>query len=299
VTRAPARPPSSGRLRRWLLATGFVLAWTAAALAASPDVTVHPARLRVGDIAWVHVRGIPATALVEGTAAGRPLRFFPYEGGQASLLGIDLDLKAGWHPWRLTVVEAGQQTRTLSGRIHVEPRDFPVQRLTLPQGMVDLDPATERRATAEGERLREVYRVVSPERLWRGPFQKPVVTTEPGGGFGSRRVINGKPRAAHSGLDWAAPGGTPVTAVNNGVVALVGEFFFPGRLVVLDHGLGLYTLYFHLDMIGVVEGERVERGQALGTVGATGRATGPHLHFGVQVGPDRVDPAALFGLALD
>jgi len=94
------------------------------------------------------------------------------------------------------------------------------------------------------------------------------------------------------------PRGTPVVAANAGRVALVAEFFFQGRLVILDHGLGLYTLYFHLDTTSVDEGERVERGQTLGTVGATGRATGPHLHFGAQVGAARIDPAALLGLSL-
>src|SRR5438876_6849726 len=164
--------------------------------------------------------------------------------------------------------------------------------------MVDLDPETERRAVAEGERLATLYRTVTPERLWRGPFVRPVAGHEPPTGFGARRVINGKPRAPHSGTDYAATRGTPVVAANSGRVALVGEFFFPGRLVVLDHGLGVHTLYFHLDSVAVGEGERVERGQTLGTVGASGRATGPHLHFGAQVGAARVDPAALLGLAL-
>src|SRR5439155_1580080 len=92
--------------------------------------------------------------------------------------------------------------------------------------------------------------------------------------------------------------GAAVVAANTGRAALVGEFFFPGRLVVLDHGLGLYTLYFHLDSVAVSEGERVERGQTIGGVGASGRATGPHLHFGAQVGAARVDPTALLGLTL-
>jgi len=125
-----------------------------------------------------------------------------------------------------------------------------------------------------------------------------VAGTAPGTGFGARRVINGQPRAPHGGIDYSAPKGTPVVAANTGRVALVAEFFFPGRLVVLDHGLGLYTLYFHLDTVLASEGERIERGQALGTVGASGRATGPHLHFGAQVGAARVDPAALLGLEL-
>src|SRR3990172_3220321 len=105
----------------------------------------------------------------------------------------------------------------------------------------------------------------------------------------------GGPRGARAP---AAPGGPPAVAANAGRVALVADFFFPGRLVVLDHGLGLHTLYFHLDSVTVAEGERVERGQTLGAVGATGRATGPHLHFGALVAGARIDPAALLGLAL-
>jgi murein DD-endopeptidase MepM/ murein hydrolase activator NlpD len=125
-----------------------------------------------------------------------------------------------------------------------------------------------------------------------------VGTPAAGTGFGARRIINGQARSPHGGIDYSAPRGTPVVAANAGRVALVAEFFFPGRLVVLDHGLGLYTLYFHLDTASVTEGERLERGQTLGSVGATGRATGPHLHFGAQVGAARVDPATLLGLSL-
>jgi murein DD-endopeptidase MepM/ murein hydrolase activator NlpD len=173
-----------------------------------------------------------------------------------------------------------------------------VQRLTLPRGMVDLDPETERRAVSESDRLQTLYRTVSPLRLWSGRFTRPVAGTEPGTGFGSRRIINGQPRLPHSGLDFVAPLGTPVVAANAGRVALVGEYFFPGRFVAIDHGLGLYTLYFHLETVTVGEGDRVDRGQPLGTVGATGRATGPHLHLAAQVGSARVDPASLLGLGL-
>ena len=102
----------------------------------------------------------------------------------------------------------------------------------------------------------------------------------------------------HAGVDFVADRGTAVVAANSGRIALVGDYFFPGRLVIVDHGLGLYTLYFHLDTVAVTEGDRVDRGQTLGTVGATGRATGPHLHFGAQVSGARVDPAALLGLRL-
>ena len=272
----------------------------ASGLAATDRLSVswHPAKPRVGDVALMHLRGVPDGATVEGAVGGLPVAFFPYAGGQAALVGFDLEVKPGTKPWQLAVLGPGQEPRTAKGTVHLMPRAFAVQRLTLPTTMVDLDPETEQRVAAESERLRALYRTITPERLWHGAFTRPVGGTEPGTGFGSRRIINGKPRMPHGGTDYAAPSGTPVVAVNAGRVALVGDFFFPGRLVAVDHGLGLYSLYFHLDSTTVSQGDPVERGQTIGTVGATGRATGPHLHFGVHVSGARIDPATLLLLRL-
>jgi murein DD-endopeptidase MepM/ murein hydrolase activator NlpD len=287
----------TGRLPAALAVISLLLVLPAAA-AERPSVTWHPARLHPGGVAWVHVRGVAADAAIEGSLGSRSLAFFPYAGGQAAVVGIDLEVKPDPQAWRLAILEPGREPRHLSGRLTVRRRDFPVQRLTLPTPMVDLDPETERRAVSEGERLRTLYRTITAERLWRGRFVRPVAGTEAPTGFGARRIINGQPRAPHSGADYAAERGTPVVAANGGRVALVADFFFPGRLVAVDHGLGLYTLYFHLDSVAVTDGELVDRGQRLGTVGATGRATGPHLHFGVQLGGSRIDPAALLSLDL-
>jgi murein DD-endopeptidase MepM/ murein hydrolase activator NlpD len=289
-----------GRRQATALLAALLLALPLTAAAADPPlaVTWHPTRAHPGDVAWVHVRGASEAATVEGSLGPRTLVFFPYASGQAAVVGVDVESKAGPQPWRLAVVEPGRDPRTLSGRLTIHKREFPVQRLILPPAMVDLDPETERRAVAEGERLATLYRTVTPERLWRGPFVRPVAGQEPPTGFGARRVINGKPRAPHSGTDYAAGRGTPVVAANSGRVALVADFFFPGRLVVLDHGLGVYTLYFHLDTVAVGDGDGVDRGQILGTVGATGRATGPHLHFGALIGGARVDPTALMTLTI-
>jgi hypothetical protein len=262
----------------------------------SPSVVWHPTRPHVGDLVRVELRGVPEASAVEGSLGDRTLVFFPYAGGHAAVTGIDLEVKPGPQTWRMAVLEGGRTPRRLSGQLVIQRRDYPVQRLTLPEKMVDLDPETERRALSEGERLRTLYRTLSPERLWRGRFTRPVAGDDPPTGFGARRIINGKPRSPHSGADYAAERGTSVVAANSGRVALVADFFFPGRLVALDHGLGLYTLYFHLDSVAVVDGEMVDRGQRLGAVGATGRATGPHLHFGVQLAGARIDPAALFAL---
>ena len=287
-------------IRAGLLLTALVLLFAAEVSTAADKaaVTWHPAKPRVGDVAWVLVKDVTDAGNVEGSVDGKPLTFFPYAGGQAALFGIDLDTKPGSHIWRVGIVQPGREPRSATGKLTIVRREFRVERLTVPNTMVDLDPETERRAVAEGKQLSTLYRTITPERLWRGKFTTPVGTNKAGTGFGARRIINGQPRSPHSGSDYSAPAGTPVIAVNGGKVALVGEFFFPGRLVVLDHGLGLYTAYFHLDTIAVVEGERVERGQTLGTVGATGRATGPHLHFGAQVAGARIDPTTLLGLPL-
>jgi hypothetical protein len=286
-----------GRRLAALLLTAVLL--PVPAVAAEPSsITWHPTRPRPGDVAWVHVRGVADTGSIEGSLGERTLAFFPYADGQAAVVGVDLETKPVSQDWRLVILEPGREPRRLNGRLSIQRRDFPVQRLTLPETMVDLDPATERRAVSEGERLRTLYHTITPERLWRGRFTRPVAGTEPPTGFGARRIINGKPRAPHSGADYAAERGTPVVAANSGRVALVADFFFPGRLVVLDHGLGLYTLYFHLDSVAVTEGDVVDRGQRVGAVGATGRATGPHLHFGAQLAGSRIDPVSLFSLDL-
>jgi murein DD-endopeptidase MepM/ murein hydrolase activator NlpD len=276
-----------------LLALGV----TAPAAAAPPlAVRFTPTTPRQGDIAFVLVTGTSGAREVEGSIDGRPMAFFPYGEDWAAVVGIDLETRTGKTSWRVGIIDGVGTARAKAGAVTIRPRTFPVQRLTLPDHMVDLEPEAERRANAESARLRALYETITPDRLWQGRFTRPVAVDGPGSGFGSRRIINGKPRMPHSGTDWSAERGTPVVAANRGRVVLVGDFFFAGRLVVLDHGLGLYTLYMHLDRVDVREGAFIARGETLGTVGATGRATGPHLHFQVQSRRDRVDPATLFAL---
>ena len=288
---------AAGRLLLLALAPLLpLLALPAAVVAASVGVSWEPAHPRAGDVVLMRVTGVPTGARVEATLDGHPVALFASPGGHAGLVGIDMDVPAGTRRWEVAVTESGV-VGSVSGELTVVPRTYTVQHLTVARTMVELDPATERRAVEELEKLRLTYRAISGERLWRGRWMRPVTGDSPGTGFGSRRVINGQPRAPHSGIDFAAPVGTPVVAANRGRVALVGEFFFPGRLVVVDHGLGLYTVYFHLDTIAVTVGQLVARGEPLGTVGMTGRVTGPHLHFGAQVGAARIDPAMLLGFS--
>ncbi len=282
------------------LALVVLLGAGAPAAGASQPLAVRltPTEPRQGDIAFALVTGASGAREVEGGIDGRPITFFPYGENWAAVIGIDLETRPGKTPWRVGIIDAVGTARAKAGTVTIRPRTFPVQRLTLPDHLVDLDPESERRANAESARLRTLYDTLSPARLWQGRFTRPVAVEGPGSGsgFGSRRIINGKPRMPHSGTDWSAERGTPVVAANRGRVALVGDFFFAGQLVVLDHGLGLYTMYMHLDRVDATEGAFIGRGETLGTVGATGRATGPHLHFQVQSRRSRVDPATLFAL---
>jgi len=282
-------------LRPVLLAVALVTVGWVAPVAAL-QVRVVPTTARQGDTVMVFVGGTKGAREVEGSLGGQHLAFFPYGAEFAALGGLDLETKPGKLSWRIGLVDASGTPRKAAGTLIVKAGGFPVQRLTLPGRMVDLDPESERRAANEAVRLRALYDTVTPERLWRGHFTQPVASSKPGSGFGSRRIINGQPRMPHGGIDYSADRGTPVVASNRGRVVLLGEFFFAGRLVALDHGLGLYTLYFHLDGVAVTEGQIVERGETVGTVGTTGRSTGPHLHFAAQLGRARINPPDLYKL---
>jgi murein DD-endopeptidase MepM/ murein hydrolase activator NlpD len=282
----------------FLMSVVGVVVWlfAAAPAGAAVKVTVTPSAVRQGDVALVIVTGAASAPDMDGSVAGRPLFFFPYADGYAALIGIDLEAKPGKTPWRAGFVDRGGVVRKSAGTITVKARKFPVQRLSLPKSMVDLSPDDERRAEAEAARLRTLFDTISLERLWRGRFTRPVASVAKPEGFGSRRIINGKPRSPHSGADFSAPAGTAVVASGRGRVALVVEFFFGGRLVALDHGEGLYTLYMHLARADVAEGALVERGSIIGAVGSTGRATGPHLHWAAQLRRARIDPDTLLKL---
>jgi hypothetical protein len=238
---------------------------------------------------------------VTGRFLGRTVPFFPTRGdrteGAVGLLGIDMQDKPGMHELIVEVRERGA-TRRLSYNVLVIKESYPVQHLTLPSEQVDLDDENLIRVKAEQEQVQTVLQGMSRERLWDGPFLEPV-QGEVAGAFGRTRIINGQTRSPHNGEDITAPPGTPVVAMNDGIARLTVDHFFSGKGVFLDHGFGLYSMYFHLAEVLVQDGTMVKRGQPIGKVGATGRATGPHLHLGVRLNGARVNPYALIKLPLD
>lgn len=191
--------------------------------------------------------------------------------------------------------EGGEHSARLPVRI--ERKRFPVQRLRLPERYVTPPPEEQKRIERERERLAAIYALRTPASAPSLPFLPPV-PGEPSSPYGARRILNGKPRAPHPGLDLRAASGTPVRASGPGRVALADDLYFSGRTVILDHGAGLFTVYAHLSELSVREGDEVARGQLIGLSGATGRVTGPHLHWGARVGELPFDPSALLDPAL-
>jgi murein DD-endopeptidase MepM/ murein hydrolase activator NlpD len=211
------------------------------------------------------------------------------------LLGIDMKTDSGTYELKVIATDTGQELLTKILTLHVEKASFITQRLTLPRHMVDLDPKTLERVNREANLMNAILKGYREERLWNGPFVRPVTgdLTTP---FGARRILNDQPRNPHTGVDLRAPEGTPVRACNDGLVVLVDELFFNGKSVVLDHGWGMYSMYFHLSEAWVREGETATRGDVIGLAGSTGRASGPHLHWGIKLNGARVDPLSLLKL---
>ena len=214
------------------------------------------------------------------------------EGAQwSAIVGVPLLAEPGSI---LTVdVEHGDGRRE-SARIRVGTKSYPEQHLTIPPERDDLSAAELEQFERERERLAQLLGTFSDS----APATLHLVSPARGrrtGSFGVRRVINGTPRAPHSGLDIAAPAGTRVVAASRGRAVDTGSYLFLGETIVLDHGQGVISLYAHLRRIDVRRGDAVAAGSPIGEVGATGRATGPHLHFAVYLNRAAVDPRLLLG----
>jgi hypothetical protein len=285
------------RSSTWLLATipltialATPLAGVSDAGAAPEELMMDPREPRVGDIVRISMRlpaGVKAGAL---TFAGKTVPGFETGGILNVYLGIDLDMKPGAHEVEYVMgAEKGAMT------IQVVDRKFGTESLEVAPEYTKLDRPTQARVDHEAKELEELWARVTPERLWAKAFVRPAAG-ELGPSFGFRRIFNSQPKSPHSGIDIKAPAGAEVFASNRGTVAVARELFYTGNTVIIDHGLGLYSIYAHLSRIDVEAGAPVERAARIGLVGATGRVTGPHLHWGVRLAGARVDPTTLPGI---
>jgi murein DD-endopeptidase MepM/ murein hydrolase activator NlpD len=248
--------------------------------------------VKQGGIAAALIGGAVPTGTVRLRVGRREISLTPWSAGgpRPVLIGVDLEQPPG--PLDIVLEGTTHAGRPAHARAALVVLDaaYPVQRLSVPRSFTELDAATLERIAREKAVLDRLWEIATPTRFWRHPFRAPLEGPAHGTGFGLKRVINGDPRAPHTGVDFAAPAGTPVLASNAGVVALAEEHFFGGRSLVLDHGEGLYTMYFHLQESLVRSGQPVAQGEPIGRVGSTGRATGPHLHWGVRLYGARINP---------
>jgi hypothetical protein len=224
-----------------------------------------------------------------------PMAFGGQKGAYEGLIGIDMNTRPATYPIKIVGRDEGSGVYLIPLSLKVEKVDFGIQKLSLPSSMVDLDSKTLERVNQEARQLKALLQAFRDERLWRGAFIRPV-EGELSGAFGLSRIINGRRRSQHTGIDLQAEEGTPVLACNSGMIVLVDQLFFSGKSVILDHGWGLFSMYFHLSETRVKEGDRVNRGAMLGRVGSTGRSTKPHLHWGIRMNGARVDPLSLPGV---
>ncbi|MBG0777179.1 MAG: M23 family metallopeptidase [Desulfovibrionaceae bacterium] len=208
------------------------------------------------------------------------------------LLGLGLDEKPGTLSLRVRATTAAGARVAVLRTLRVVPKQYPEERLTVKKGFVHLDEKALARHNKEKAMVHEAMEHLDAAPQWSCPFVRPV----PGkvlSVFGMRRVFNGEPRSPHSGVDFRGAVGTSVHAAAAGRVLVADDLYFAGNCVYIDHGQGVVTVYAHLSRIDVRPGQEVAAGQVLGKVGATGRVTGPHLHFGAFVYGELVDPEVL------
>ena len=259
-----------------------------------PRITVLPKSVEQGEPAIIVVEGLATTTTVASfTFAGRPLNFFLYEGSVTAFLGVDLYAAPGTFPLVLTYKDG----RQLQGKFVIEERE-PVQRpFDIPEKLGGNTPASIQTLittlAAEGKIINALP--TTYKRLWTEPFHAPLdkmVLDDP---YGYTRVI-GAFTMPHKGTDFLAEVGTPVYAINKGVVKLATTFRNYGDTVIVDHGVGVHSVYMHLSKINVAVGETVEKGAVVGLTGETGYTTRPHLHLSVRIWDISIDPVKFLDL---
>ncbi len=251
--------------------------------------------LQPGELVVLTIHTAAPVETLRGQAFGHDLEPYNVDAHTwRALVGIDLDATTGAH--RVTV-EAGAppDVQHATYALVVRAKRFPTRRLKVDPSFVNPPENEVPRILAEQKALAALWAESAASRLWTGPFVRPV-PDQANSAFGTRSVFNGQPRSPHGGADFLSPAGRPIKAPNAGRVVLARDLYFTGNTVVIDHGLGLFSLMAHMSVMDVHEGDTVTAGQVIGEVGATGRVTGPHLHWAIRAGGARVDPLSVLAL---
>lgn len=273
--------------------------------APSDNTAIHnvfwqPNQLRQGSPMFITVELERPATRVTGNFVNKTITFFSDSADRKTwhaLAGVDLQANPGEYGLDVTATVAGGRVAHWTQQVTVAPGDFKTGDVDVPENYVNPTDA-EQKQIAEDEQLKKrAYAHSAAHRLWSGDFTKPV-NAAPTSTFGESRILNEEKTSLHTGTDFPAHEGTAVTASNSGTVVLVRDLFYEGNTVIVDHGLGLFTVYLHMSRIDVHEGDKLDKGAKLGLSGASGRVTGPHLHFGVRWNGVWLDPVQLLGLTL-
>jgi murein DD-endopeptidase MepM/ murein hydrolase activator NlpD len=246
-----------------------------------------------GGLSEIHVSGANLID-VGGRMGTTPIVFYPSGPSSfAAIIGADVEAKPSLAKVLLTATDRAGAQRERVIPFRIKAKAFRKESFNVPPSFDQMSEETLEAIRREQAAFARAFAYSVPERLWEAPFVRPVPQEASASSFGFRRIINGTPRAPHSGTDLSAPSGTEVVAANHGRVVLVGNFFFAGGSVVIDHGGGLFTMYFHLSEFKVEEGATVKSGELIALSGSSGRVTGPHLHWGARLANARIDPLEL------
>jgi murein DD-endopeptidase MepM/ murein hydrolase activator NlpD len=292
------RVNSSAWMRIAIMSSRVMFAAALAAQAQTSRVTLTPASVVAGSPELIRVAA-PDAAQIDGEWLGRKIEFFRAKDGRAwlALAGVDVEATIGLSMLHISVKSGSGGTHDLSEPVEIRAAHYRTETLNVEPKFVEPGPDELKRIEAEVALKDKVFGASLAEPVWGGDFVAPVAA-RPTDSFGVRRTFNGKLASIHKGMDFRAASGTPVHAANGGVVVLAAPLYYEGNCVVIDHGLGLFTISMHLSRIEVHEGERVVKGQRLGLSGATGRVTGPHLHWAVRWQGAYLDPAKLLKMEL-
>ena len=263
-------------------------------------ILVSPDELSNGSPFLLTISLDEETAAVTGTWQEHPVMFFSGANHRKwfAVVGIDVEVKPGSYPLTVEIRSKDGDTQTLHKDLAVEEAAYTKVPLTVPDKFVEPDAAAQKKIAADKVVKDKAFANTAATPQWTGNFTPPLRLAPESDSFGNQRLFNGTPASIHRGLDYHAKPNTPVLAINSGRVVLARPLYYEGGCVVIDHGLGLMSIYMHLSRFQVKVGQRVRRGQVIALSGATGRATGPHLHLGVRWEGSYLDPAKLFLIAM-
>jgi len=253
-----------------------------------------------GEILLVRLEGTASIEQAWINGSGQKFYFFrKNSSGETkyyAFFGLDGELEPGEQSFELVIQKGDKSWEVTRFNLHLEGREYRKRKLRVASKYVEPPEELRERIEREAEIIRVIFSMVTPDWLGDGPFIRPhsgPVTAC----FGDQRLYNNQRLSFHSGVDLAASPGDKVVAANSGKVALASDFYFSGKIVILDHGLGLFTTYHHLDRITVRRGQMVKKGEIIGLAGSSGLSTGPHLHWSARVGQSRIDPLSLLALS--